>query len=334
MTRARAHFGLMALLSFMVEAGSALAQCPAGQWVLLAPMNEPRQELAAAQLDGKIYAVAGLAGRDDANEIYDPATDEWSLGADLPIGINHAWAVALDGRLFVGGGTTNRVFRYEPAADAWTEVAASAFVHGGTPAAAVIDGRIYVAGGTGGSMLGNELEVYDPEADEWSTLAPMECARNHTAGGVLDGKLYVAGGRPGNQSCLEVYDPATDTWTRKAAMPTGRSGVAGAVVGDCFYVFGGEGNAADPNGIFHQVEAYQPSTDLWFALPPMQTGRHGIYAAVLGNTIHLPGGATVAGLGVTGVNDAYVIDLSGTVPRQPVVEGPPARPSPRTLPRD
>jgi N-acetylneuraminic acid mutarotase len=327
-------FGLLTAL-FVCEAHAALAQCPAGQWVSLAPMNEPRQELAAAQLDGKIYAVAGLAGRANANEIYDPATDDWSLGADLPVGTDHAWAVALEGRLYVGGGTTNRVFRYEPAADAWTEVAASASVHGGTPAAAVIDGRIYVAGGAGGGMLGNEVEVYDPATDDWTSLAPMECARNHTAGAVLDGKLYVAGGRPGNQSCLEVYDPSSNTWTRRASMPTGRSGVAGAAVGNCFYVFGGEGNAADPNGIFHQVEAYDPSLDEWFELPPMQTGRHGIYAALLGNVIYLPGGATAAGFGVTGVTDAYVVDRSATVPREPItLTDPRLRPTPRPLPRD
>ena len=315
--------------------GAALAQCPVGNWVSLAPMNEPRQELAAAQLDGKIYAVGGLGGRANANEIYDPAADRWTLGADLPIGTDHAWAVALGARLYVGGGTSNRVFSYDPAADDWTEVASSAFVHGGTPVAAVIDGRIFVAGGAGGGMAGNELEVYDPATDRWTTLAPMTCARNHSGGGTIAGKLYVAGGRPGSQTCFEAYDPASNTWTRKASMPTGRSGIAGAVVGDCLYVFGGEGNAADPAGIFHEVEAYDPATDLWFELPPMQTGRHGIYAAVRGNVIHLPGGATLQGLGTTGINDAYVIETAETEPRQPVLLSVPRpRPTPRPLPRE
>ena len=183
-------------------------------------------------------------------------------------------------------------------------------------------------------MLGNEVEAYDPSTDRWSTLAPMGCARNHTAGGVIGGKLYVAGGRPGNQSCVEAYDPSSNTWTRKASMPTGRSGIAGAVVGDCLYVFGGEGNAADPNGIFHQVEAYDPATDTWLSLPPMQTGRHGIYAAVLANVIYLPGGATRQGFGVKGVNEAYVLDPPGTTPRLPItLTSPRQRATPRPIPR-
>jgi len=264
--------------------------------------------MGVAALAGKIYVVGGLAGRANANEIYDVGTNTWSFGANLPVDTDHPWSATLEGLVYVGGGRTNRVFAYDPATNVWTEVASSTFVHGGTPAAGIIDSRIYVAGGSGGGMAGNELEVYDPATNRWATLAQMGCARNHTAGGVIGGKLYVAGGRPGNQSCLEVFDPATGTWTRKASMPTGRSGIAGAVVANCFYVFGGEGNGADSNGIFHQVEAYDPAADAWTQLPPMQTGRHGIYAAVIGNTIYLPGGATIQGLGVTGVNHAYVVN--------------------------
>ena len=324
---------VLALLAF--QAGAASAQCPAGTWEPLAPLNEPRQELAAAELDGRVYAVGGLGGRSNANEIYDIATDAWTFGADLPVTTDHSWAVSFGTRVYVGGGSSNRAFFYEPASDAWTEVASSAFVHGGTPVAAVMDGRIFVAGGAGGGMAGNELEAYDPATDRWSTLAPMSCARNHMGGGAIAGTLYVAGGRPGNQSCVEAYDPAANTWTPRASMPTARSGVAGAVVGSCLYIFGGEGNPADPNGIFHEVEAYHPATDSWVELPPMRTGRHGIYAAVRGNVVYLPGGATVEGLGTTGVNDAYVIDLAGPAPRQPIVlTDPRLRPTPGAIPRD
>lgn len=306
-------------------------ECPSGSWVALARMTEPRQELAAAELAGRIYTIGGLSGRANANEIYDVVTDAWTLGPDFPIDTDHAWAVALAGRIYAGGGRTNRVFAFDPAFGVWTEVASSAFIHGGTPAAAVIGGRIYVAGGAGGAMVGNEVEAYDPLTDRWSLLAPMHCARNHTAGGVIDGKLYVAGGRPGSQNCLEVYDPAADAWTLKAPMPTGRSGVGGAAAGSCFYVFGGEGNGADPNGIFPQVEAYDPAADSWTRLPPMQTPRHGIYAVLRGNVIHLPGGAIREGFGVTAVNDVYVIETT-LPPRADVSHRPRPRRTPPALP--
>ncbi len=75
-----------------------------------------------------------------------------------------------------------------------------------------------------------------------------------------------------------------------------------------------------------------PAIDAWTELPPMQTGRHGIYAAVLGNVVYLPGGATQQGLGVTGVNEAYVID-SPLAPRQPVILSSP-RGTPRVVSRE
>jgi len=325
---------VLVIASFIsvVRGGPLEAECPAGTWVSLAPMSEPRQEMAAAELGGRIYAVGGLAGRANANTIYDPPGNSWSVGADLPVMTDHAWSASVGGRLYAGGGSSNRVFTYDPAADRWTEAAPSAYVHGGTPVAAVIAGQIYVAGGTGGTMVGNELEIYDPAANRWTTRAPMSCARNHTAGGAIGGKLYVAGGRPGSQDCLEVYDPAADAWTRKAAMPTGRSGAAGAVVGECLYVFGGEGNASDPNGIFHQVEAYEASSNSWRQLPSMQTARHGISAATIGNIIYLPGGATNQGIGVTAVNEAYVIDAPPSLPPRQKVVLPPRRTRPPRSP--
>jgi N-acetylneuraminic acid mutarotase len=312
---------LLFLLAALL-APPALGDCPAGRWVTLAPMPEARQELAAAALDGRVYAVGGLVGRANAADVYDPASNRWTTIANLPAGTDHAWAVSHAGRLYVGGGTSNRVFSYDPIAGTWSEVASSVFVHGGTPAAAVIGGRIYVAGGAGGGMVGNEVEAYDPSANRWTTLASMSCARNHTAGGVLNGRLHVAGGRPGNQSCHEAYDPTTNAWTPRAPLPTGRSGIAGAVAGGCFYVFGGEGNVLDAAGIFHEVEAYEAATDTWTRLPPMAVGRHGISAAVIANLFYFPGGATSQGFGATPHHDVYVIDPPVSIPREPVVLSP------------
>jgi len=57
--------------------------------------------------------------------------------------------------------------------------------------------------------------------------------------------------------------------------------------------------------------------------------------AVRGNVIYLPGGATIEGLGTTGIHDAYVIDLAGPAPRQAIVlTDPRLRPTLGPLPRD
>jgi N-acetylneuraminic acid mutarotase len=297
------------VLVLSVSSAPVVAQAgTGGTWLSLAPMPLARQELACAVLDGKVYVIAGFTGSGTSTsdvQVYDPATDTWGSAAPLPIATNHNAAAVAAGKLYAFGGTSNHVFLYSPPQNTWSEVAAMRFMHGNTPAVAVIDNRIYVAGGTGEGMTGNEVEVYDPVVNSWTTLAPMNVPRNHTAGGAINGKFYVAGGRDSSaaSTALEVYDPLTDVWTQLAPLPTGRSGIGAGVVNGELYVFGGE----IPR-LFGEVEVYDPVANGWQQLPPMPTPRHGLFAAVIDNAIYLPGGATQQGLGATTVNEAFVVN--------------------------
>ena len=57
-------------------------------------------------------------------------------------------------------------------------------------------------------------------------------------------------------------------------------------------------------GIFPQVEVYDPASNVWDALPDLPTPRHGMGAAVIGDQIYVPGGATVAGFRASDANEA------------------------------
>ena len=61
------------------------------------------------------------------------------------------------------------------------------------------------------------------------------------------------------------------------------------------YVFGGEA----PTGTFNTVERYYRWTDAWETAPSMPTARHGLAAAVVGDTIYVIGGGPTAGLSVS-----------------------------------
>jgi N-acetylneuraminic acid mutarotase len=278
-------------------------------WITLAPMPDPQQEVATAELNGKVYVIGGFPGSDRVQE-YDLASNTWRIVAPLPIQVDHAAAASVGGKLYVIGGrissgNSSALYEYDPAANRWTRKTSMPTPRNAL-AAAVIDGKIYAVGGA--SATGRELEVYDPATDIWIQRAMMPTGRNHMAAGAIRGKLYVAGGRPNDGSVLEVYDPASNTWGTKARMPTARSGHAGAVVDDKFYTFGGEGNPNSPIGIFREVEVYDPEKDSWTSLEPMPTPRHGIGAAGIGRRIYLPGGATRAGGGSqTGLNEAFVV---------------------------
>ena len=283
-------------------------------WTARRPLSAPRQELGVAELLGRVYTVGGFddAGQPTSRvEYYDPVGDEWFAAASLPQALHHVPVAAVDGRLYALGGlrggaftAVDLVFEYDPARNAW-DARAPLLSPRGAAAAAVIDGRIYLAGGLRNLVSIGDFAVLDPATNAWTPLPAMPTARDHLAAAAIDGRFYAVGGRAGQLfDALEVYDPATREWTTMAPMPTARGGLAAAAFGGRLFTFGGEGNSAAPQGIFPQVEVYDPGRDRWDSLPDLPTPRHGMGAAVVGDQIYVPGGATVAGFQASDANEA------------------------------
>src|SRR6476620_8323960 len=99
----------------------------------------------------------------------------------------------------------------------------------------------------------------------------MPVRREHCGAGVIGGKIYIVGGRTdtirGFEPTSLVFDPANPGYAQRKAASTPRGGVAAAVLGSKLYIFGGEGNANATEGVFPNVDAYEPATDSWSALP-------------------------------------------------------------------
>src|SRR5689334_10192375 len=89
-------FGLCAAPTSRSQSGSQ------GVWSEKARLPEPRGEVAAAAVGGKIYVLGGSALGADAqtlNEEYDPAMDRWRVRAPMPRGLSHVGAVGMNGRI-------------------------------------------------------------------------------------------------------------------------------------------------------------------------------------------------------------------------------------------
>jgi len=295
------------------------------RWDTRAQLIDANSEMAVAELDGKIYVLGGYpASRVTVRtvQVYDTATDRWSLTTPMPIALNHQMATAVNGRLYVIGGQTtdsgtgsftNTVFEFNPATSNWTSKA-SMPTSRSAGASAVIGNRIYVAGGR--PPRGADFAVYDTSSNLWTTLPNLPTARNHLATCAIGGKVYVAGGRLGGgftsamTNVLEVFDPATMMWSTRAPMPTTRGGVNGIAVGDCFFVFGGEG----PSGVFDEMEMYVQPQNRWYSLESLPVAVHGVTgAAFVNGWIHLPGGGTSTG-GSSGSRLHQVFWVGGICP--------------------
>jgi N-acetylneuraminic acid mutarotase len=289
-------------------------------WLRRARLQDARQEVGVAALQGKMYVVGGFRrnGRQTTTvEAYAFAADRWQFVHPLPIALDHPAAAVARGKLYVLGGyasgaAVDLALEYDPQSDRWTPKARMP-TRRGALAAAVIEEHVYAVGGfrEGGAV--DDLARYDPAADRWEVLPAMPTPRDHLGAGVIKGRLYAVAGR-NNMSftlgSLEAFDPLTRTWSPRAPLPTPRSGVAAAVVNDRLIVFGGEGNVRNPRGVFQQVEAFDPEANRWEALPAMPTPRHGIGAAVLFSDIFIPGGGTVEGFGATNVHEVLRVQTA------------------------
>ena len=79
---------------------------------------------ASAYLNGKIYRIAGRAiGTDFHVEVYDIATNTWSMAANYPFANHSLMAAGLAGYIYAGGGNASpdKTYRYDPTSNTWDD---------------------------------------------------------------------------------------------------------------------------------------------------------------------------------------------------------------------
>jgi N-acetylneuraminic acid mutarotase len=325
----------IALLSWLIggqllnRTGTAEAAGPT--WSSAPPMPVALGEVAGGLINGKIYLVGEGS---TATLAYDTAAHTWTSSglAARPFPGNHHAAQVVNGKLYLfgglGGGSEGKVQIYDPATNTWTQGAPMPFA-AGSSSSAVIGGQVYVAGGIVGSSTTTQAARYDPATDTWHAIASMPHGRNHAAAASDGSRMFVFGGRgPGSGDgnvvangfdTVQIYDPATDSWQSSldpgstlAPLPQARGGMGTAVYanGD-FWVMGGEtldGAGATPNHVYNRVDVYNPTTDRWWAGPPMPTARHGIFPVLDGTQIHVAGGGVASGDSSSAVHEVLELD--------------------------
>jgi len=215
----------------------------ADSWKALAALPKKRGAPAAAVHDGKIYAIGGAGlhpGSKETvvhparphralgtNEVYDPSANTWKTLQDMPTARNHGAIGVVNNKIYYLGGRIGNAFItrasntdivevYDPATDQWGPLLAPMI----TPRSAVAWGthnnRIYVAGGEQRTSTFQRtfraVEAYDPAANRWIALPPMEFPRHGLAGAIINGKFHLvsgdaaSGGAPGTHIDSDVHE--------------------------------------------------------------------------------------------------------------------------------
>jgi len=274
-----------------------------------APCPVARFEANGVVVDGELWVMGGFVSSNlDVTrrvDIYDPSTDHWRQGPDLPGAETHVAAVTLNRDVILAGGfignfsfssrlpTTAEVWRWNAAAAAWS-AGPSLPVAGAAFAWSLLGTQLHLAGGLGpdGDTDATVHHVWDlagPAA--WTEAAPLPGGRNHGGGAAAGGRFCAIAGRhgwdeaEGDLAEMDAYDAATDTWSSRAPILGARSEVGAstsALTDGRILVVGGSLPGVMPSD---DVLTYDATRDEWTKLSPLPEKRKGAVAAQFGERL-------------------------------------------------
>ena len=231
----------------------------------------------AVEYQGLIWVIGAFKDNAFPKEVpadyvwaYNPATDEWIQGPEIPANRRRGSAglvIHQDKFYIIGGNIEGHNGRYV-----------------------------------------SFFDEFDPATGTWTALADAPRPRDHFHAAVIRNKLYLAGGRlsggPDGLSQpliaeVDVYDFSSNTWSTAPDLPTPRAAAAVAIFNNELYVIGGEiGTDLQGNFVGDAVkttEAFDPIAGTWSTKNDLITERHGTQAITSGDGIHVTAGSHTQG---------------------------------------
>jgi N-acetylneuraminic acid mutarotase len=243
-------------------------------WTSVSGAGLEMHHFQAVVYNDKIYVMGAFNGG-WGNEvpipnvwIFDPKTNEWTQGPEIPSDRRRASAgvVVYNNKIYMVSGIINGHFS------------------GHVP----------------------WLDEFDPNTGNWKKLADAPRARDHFHAAVHNGKIYAIGGRNSHEHDvfgdtrpeIDVYDINSGNWsTLDKTLPTPRAGNTAIVLDNDLLVIGGESMTQD--NAHSETEALNLSDYSWTKMADMKIGRHGTQAVMIGNKIFMPSGSTQRGAAET-----------------------------------
>ncbi len=174
---------------------------------LLEPMPARHSNAGSAIYDGKIYMIAGSdeVGNSDRVDIYDIATNTWSVGTSHPIAAQTE-AVVHNGMIYTMGGfdgtVRDEIYGYDIANDTWTQIGTMPY-----PTSAhkleVFNDYIYVVSDYADV---DRLMRYSITDGSWIEYESNFIGRRHCSTAIADNKLYIIAGNSNKDGFWQYYN--------------------------------------------------------------------------------------------------------------------------------
>ncbi len=176
------------------------------------PAGRRRGGAGAVVYEGRIYLVAGNSlghngGARPWFDVYDPATQQWSVLPDAPRARDHFLAIVVGNKLVLAGGrrstqpnvfanTVPEVDVYDFGAGAWSTLPQPIPTRRAGTMAVGVGRHVVVLGGESDTQVvaHDQVEALDVLTGEWLSLPRFVTGRHSGGAGVVDGRLYVASG--------------------------------------------------------------------------------------------------------------------------------------------
>ncbi|MBM1105618.1 ThuA domain-containing protein [Aurantibacter crassamenti] len=250
-------------------------------WSELTNSTYSKEDAQRVKVENKLFVFTGVLSDSipsSVTEVYDTATDTWSIGAPMPTAVSDMAAVTVNDEIWLIAGikndslaiTTNLVQVYNTITNTWS-VGPQLPSARSAGAAAFENDKIHYFGGLMSDGVTNldehlVLDISDITAG-WQIASNLPNPRSHISAAVVDGKIYALGGQNvltdsvQNHNFLDEYNPVSDAWIRKADLPAARSNFqTGTIVHNNKIIIVG-GNREDL--VHNDISEYDVATDVW-----------------------------------------------------------------------
>ncbi len=282
-----------------------------GTWERVSDLSTPRYNMGVVVVaDNRIYVMGGLDQNGPSNkvEIYNPSTNTWITGSNMPQARSHFGIVLFENKIYAIGGRgasssiLNTVDRYDVATDSWQ---ANWFTLPNPKSdfgVGISGSNIFLLGGedSGGSIIRSN-QILNVTTIPPTITNALDIPGRETKGlgfASSDNHIYIAGGRTedntsSSQHFLDIYNPSTNRWASadRLGLPIRHMRVDR-------YDFGmtstGDGRLYAIGGycryLITKNEEYNISMNRWVPKTDIPVGRYGLGVVFLNNKIYAIGG--------------------------------------------